>query len=571
MGTFACRMHLLVNMEPAAARALRVLDVTLSEGTNPHSLHGEEAGTRRVIRTAAALLTRRGSAVAGIPDMWEVFLKGKGQRKNHLVTYHGHRMNITFHNALALYFHWEDASSFLTDWPANNDLVKSVRYDIKEPLYRAGSRAMGLIYALIMEPFERILKMPGNILDLNIDLERMLSSLQMWSTDGSLGMKRQSVFALEPLDNELTAKVFEEVENAEENAFTQLAIELISAEMVIVLQRQASIQLPGGKHWEASSSLQEMASTVPKTNMVGECDMAVLDNLLRSKPSISGHNLETMVMWWQNKPSGYLDNLSVSEKAKVLEGARRQVPCFIEAMKAKKAALQMALEDKMTRKIKEKEEKDAALRANKFNITQEITKWGGPWSKEDVQPRLEEIDPSQRREALLAQIRFHKVVLGSTGERYLFQESREKRKYTVDDLQRNLLKILETNLSVPQMQASSGLAYRSREERQTLVSNCRAKMLFKLKEAERMGKIDQTKSRLEEFSRRPELLVGRRVMHQCREDGNVDWFPATVSGVKEPREEEGTNMMFNIKYDVCDEMWCFPLLKDIKNNDLYLV
>ncbi|KAJ8364941.1 hypothetical protein SKAU_G00137720 [Synaphobranchus kaupii] len=156
----------------------------------------------------------------------EVFLRGKGQQKNHLVTYHGHRMNISFQIALALYFHWEDATSFLANWPADNDLVKSVRYDIKEPLYRAGCRAMGLIYALLMEPFERILKMPGNILDLNTDLERMLSSLQVWSSDGSIAMKRGSVFAVQPLDNELTAKIFGEVENAEENAFTQLAIKL---------------------------------------------------------------------------------------------------------------------------------------------------------------------------------------------------------------------------------------------------------------------------------------------------------------------------------------------------------
>ncbi|KAJ8356506.1 hypothetical protein SKAU_G00193000 [Synaphobranchus kaupii] len=524
MGTFACRMHLLVNMEPAAARALHVLDITLSEGTNPHSLHSEEAGTRRVIRTAAALFTRRGSAVAG----------GTG------------------HNALALYFHWEDATSFLADWPADNDLIKSVRYDIKEPLYRAGCRAMGLIYALLMEPFERILKMPGNILDLNTDLERMLSSLQ-------------------PLDNELTAKIFGEVENAEENAFTQLAIELISAEMLIVLQRQASIQLPGGKHWEPSTPVQQMAKTVPKTNMLGECDMAVLDNLLRSKPSISSHNLETLVMWWQNKPSHYLDSLSPAERTKVLDEARRQVPSFIVSMKEKKASLQMALEEKMAMKIQSKEAKDAALRATKMRLTQDVTKWGGPWSKEEVQSRLDEIGSGQWREALLAQIRFQKTVLNSAGERHLFQESREKRKYTVEELKRNLMSILEANFNVPQIPQPGGLAYRSREERQVVVSDCRAKMLFRLKEAERKGKIEQAKSRLEEFSRRPELLVGKRVMHQCRENGNVEWFPATVSGLKEPQEEEDTNTLFNIKYDVCEELWCFPLLKDIKNNDLYLV
>lgn len=77
MGTFASCMHLLVNMEPAAAGAIHVLHVTLAEGNNPNSLHSDEAGTRRVTRTAAAGFTRHGLSVAGTPDTWEVFLKGR--------------------------------------------------------------------------------------------------------------------------------------------------------------------------------------------------------------------------------------------------------------------------------------------------------------------------------------------------------------------------------------------------------------------------------------------------------------------------------------------------------------
>lgn len=38
-----------------------------------------------------------------------------------------------------------------------------------------------------------------------------------------------------PLENELAAEVFEEVESEEQNTFTQLAIEFISTEMLIVL------------------------------------------------------------------------------------------------------------------------------------------------------------------------------------------------------------------------------------------------------------------------------------------------------------------------------------------------
>ncbi|KAK6313523.1 hypothetical protein J4Q44_G00168700 [Coregonus suidteri] len=121
-------------------------------------------------------------------------LVGGVPQKEDLITYHGYRMNIYFYNALALYFHWEYATSFLTDWSNDNDLLKSLRFNIKEPLYRAGCRAMGMIHALIMEPFEMILKLPGNILDLNADLQKMLFALQVWNSDGSAAMKRDPVF-----------------------------------------------------------------------------------------------------------------------------------------------------------------------------------------------------------------------------------------------------------------------------------------------------------------------------------------------------------------------------------------
>ena len=70
--------------------------------------------------------------------------------------------------------------------------------------------------------------------------------------------------------------------------------------MVIVIQRKASTQLPGGKYWLPDNRMQEIAKNVPKMNSYGECDMAVLDVLLRQKPYIPSENLKTIVMRWKN-------------------------------------------------------------------------------------------------------------------------------------------------------------------------------------------------------------------------------------------------------------------------------
>jgi hypothetical protein len=64
----------------------------------------------------------------------------------------------------------------------------------------------------------------------------------------------------------------------------QVALELVCLEDLILVEWQASSQLPGGKYWEPSKDLLDSAKNIPKTNVVGERDMAVLNNLLHEKP-----------------------------------------------------------------------------------------------------------------------------------------------------------------------------------------------------------------------------------------------------------------------------------------------
>ena len=104
--------------------------------------------------------------------------------------------------------------------------------------------------------------------------------------------------------------------SANQRAISQLAIEHLRAEMVIVVQRQASVQLLGGKYWNPDERVQQIAKNVPKMNHDGECDMAVLDNLLWQKPSICSENLETTIMWLKNKPSSYPDSLTHKKRKK---------------------------------------------------------------------------------------------------------------------------------------------------------------------------------------------------------------------------------------------------------------
>ncbi|ELU00397.1 hypothetical protein CAPTEDRAFT_192493 [Capitella teleta] len=76
----------------------------------------------------------------------------------------------------------------------------------------------------------------------------------------------------------------------------KITLELITLELLVLVERQASSQLPEGKYWNPSKELIESTKNVPKTIVMEERNMAVLNNLLHCKVSISAHNLETTLM-----------------------------------------------------------------------------------------------------------------------------------------------------------------------------------------------------------------------------------------------------------------------------------
>ncbi|KAI8787863.1 hypothetical protein BgiBS90_010531 [Biomphalaria glabrata] len=77
-----------------------------------------------------------------------------------------------------------------------------------------------------------------------------------------------------------------------------MALELISTEMLIILERRTKDKLPGGHHWEPTNQVLKAGDNCPTTN---ERDFALLD-YLRTKPSANLKIMETIILWINNKP-----------------------------------------------------------------------------------------------------------------------------------------------------------------------------------------------------------------------------------------------------------------------------
>lgn len=380
-------------------------------------------------------------------SFFESFLGAKGEKVK-IKTFLGHRFNMLFTDAAAVYYHNEDIASFLTTWPNPNKLLLSVKFDSFQPILLAVIRALGIVGRLITEPLEGILKKEKRILDCNPHLELIQTSLTTWSGDGLIAMAGAPLFESYTKIDEVHKKLFLEHEDSDIEAMTSIAIELIAEEMLILLNRQAHDYLPGGKLYSPSEKVKRMASNVGPSNMVSERDMAKLDNLLKFKPAASVSTIETHILWQSNRPSEWLDSMTDEEKKSTCDMAMKKAIGLRKKLKLRKEALVKALLEKLLKKqLAEAAKQKKALLA-KVKATKNLEKYGGLWARTTLNCNVKRLKTlKQVKSGVLAQLKFHKLVLKSSGDKSLFHESTGGKKHTSRKLIENLIRVI--NLNIP--------------------------------------------------------------------------------------------------------------------------
>lgn len=582
MSNFYCKMHLIVNLEEEAKKALKTFEeIVVEEGKNKHSFATNEAGAARLVRTACKAFTARGSDEAGIPHLLEAHLATLGL-KNEMVTFIGNRVNILCHNATAVYYHRHHIIDLIQSLPNLNQLLRAIVVDAQERAFLAGVRALGIIDKTVTGPFWRLLNTAGfNILSLNEHLLTMRIQLERWSKDASSLLEGEPLFPEEIAEqhkDELYEELFRESADEEFQVMTQQALELVMSSMLILLERQAADQLPGGKYWEPSEQVQAHASNVPTTNILAERDFAILDLLVRQKPSARTLSYEAMVMWLHNGTVKWLESLSPEEKKEKMAHARKSAGDILERYNGRKEAIKRQRQENLIKKQEQKKEKERRDKNKKVTITNKIAKLGGVWrSGTEMDSSLTRLHgDKEKMQALVAQLQFHKTVLRADGNKELFQQSIKKsgksHVYSLDELRLNLIEVLRINQvereerEEPELQPA--LTYRSEEETHGRLAEQKRKLVQKLNAAREKRERSKQKITLLQYLEDPEKLVGQRVQHNCCEEGEPTpvWYSGTVLQITK-RKPNTLNTIFKIKYDVGD-MWEFPLLKDMQIGDL---
>jgi E1A/CREB-binding protein len=224
----------------------------------------------------------------------------------------------------------------LDNWADPNELLKSVAFDMTEMVYKSSVRALGIINKMITGPFWRLIEKVGNVLDLNPHLVALQVKFKELASDASPLLRRETIFFV---DIDLHKdEIFDSLFNNETNEpilelYTQMVLEMSCGGMLLILERQAKDQLPGGRYYEPSVTDQMRASTVPTTNTCPERDFAQLDVPMRLKPSALNIAYKAIIMWSNNKTSEWLNDMPSLKKSEILEDARRSAPQMMEAFK----------------------------------------------------------------------------------------------------------------------------------------------------------------------------------------------------------------------------------------------
>ena len=194
------------------------------------------------MRTACKALTSRGCAKSGANSQWESFLTDISEI-NHLVTFVGSRFNIVFKNAASLFYHRVHLKDFLSLIPDPNLLLKSIKFDIDEPVYLAGIRALGIIDKVITGPFWRLLERKGTSnLDTNMYLHQMQIQLNLWAKDASSLLGGDPMFPENDIPihkDKIYESLFGDYE-ANFDSMMQAALEMSMHGLLLILERQAN-------------------------------------------------------------------------------------------------------------------------------------------------------------------------------------------------------------------------------------------------------------------------------------------------------------------------------------------
>lgn len=364
MNNFFCGLHLLVGFAETTEKVIQKFESVNCEvplgaaslAQTKHFSNKSESGVTCTVRTTTKALARGADEKSGCYKAFKNFLN-EINKKERLERFLGNRFNIHFHNAEVLFYLHKDIIFILENVQGtNNLLLQAVFEDIKETMYIAGCKCLGLLSKLFTSPFWRLVEYRGNILEMNENYQLMTSFLEAASVDPSEFMTGHLCPFPELVVKDHVYDVLVKQDSSLDGTVHSLLM-VIFTSWLAYLRNIVKDHLSGGKFSSPSESLKEESESAARHNKFPERIFGLTDSLMRPRPNATEMCNESFIMFTNNKTLEWLEKKSDVERAVMLRDAHRFGPQLRKQYKKRteEIAAQRLIELRKKQQQKEKQ------------------------------------------------------------------------------------------------------------------------------------------------------------------------------------------------------------------------
>ncbi|XP_038052154.1 uncharacterized protein LOC119724913 [Patiria miniata] len=350
MNHFYCNLHILIGMATYCDKGLKQLEETvwapkfgrLGAEANPDLQNTDgsyryqpgSSATQRLARTACEALAPGGNQQANAIGRFKTYREIHNIKLMKMASFRANRFNCLFDRAAGVYYHRLHIVDALGEGfidCSTNNLLKAVLDDSKSLPLLAGLRALGILHKQLTEPYWLLCEHRNvQILDFGPHIQNLYQRLDSWKSDASplLSADFPPIFVLadgeilEPVKDEVFMELYAN-QGEQVDTITKEALEVMAAEMMILLKRRFVDQLEGQYSGNIPQHIREETQHTMKTNKRGENDFAYWAHVKETKPTQLDVNIEGTAMFSLNYTDKYLDHLRKAEPLKYTKVIRQ--------------------------------------------------------------------------------------------------------------------------------------------------------------------------------------------------------------------------------------------------------
>ena len=268
-----------------------------------------------------------------------------------------------------------------------------------------------------------------------------------------------------------------------------------------------------------------------------------------------------LICFANNKTANYLENCTKDEKSQMIKRAMEEKGDYVAKYRRRKKRIEEQKIKQMEERREKREKNQAAKEKRKEELDINLAQIGGLWRNEnDLVQHKEKIDKNKWKAALITQVKYRKLILGTVVEnKKLLQLSSNKKEFSTEELEENLKCVL------------NGLQVNCQEEVETtyvqgnIRKDCVTQSIRRKREAAGNVGVPPAKVMRDDF---PEL-VKKTILHKWEVDGKECWIKGKV--LKAVGDINDITCMFQVKYEEEEENKDVTLYEDYKNNDLVVL